>query len=193
MESIDDEARAIELGKIPPGHYGFLLTECSARTAELGFSLATLGIALDSIDLDEFYDITLRANKKWEFSERQVSHSLGLAWVIFCHALLFSIGADVVQVLLDFGMMTICQYLDGDLKERAYSIQIISRMIDLATDYPTKCAIWAAIESAGAIPTLEAIIQGDDDSRRTFMVPHIGAVCPAEEAEGILAAFAQCQ
>jgi hypothetical protein len=117
-----------------------------------------------------------------------VSHSLGLAWVIFCHALLFSTGADVVHRLLDFGVMTLCQYFDGDLKERAYSIQIISRIIYLTTDYPTECAIRDAIESTGAIPTLLAILAGDDDSRRSFDVPHIGVVRPADEAEYILTA-----
>jgi hypothetical protein len=200
MESIDPDAGATELRKIPPDFYGFLLTGCSAQTAEVGFSLATLrllnddsSIALDGTDLEEFHAITLNANEKWQFSERQVSHSLGLAWVIFCHALLFRIGPDVVPVLLDFGMWTICQYLDGDLKERAYATQIISRMLDLATDSGTKCAIRDAIENAGAISTLCAIFEGDDESRRTFMVPHIGVVCPANEAESILDAFEHCQ
>jgi hypothetical protein len=187
--SICPEARLSLLQEISSELYIFLVTECSAETAAVGLTLATLRVAGEDSDVTEWCRLIPIVDETWHVSIFKAPYFVDQAWVIFCQGLLLRMGAGAVSIFLELDIIpTFTRYIDSDMEMQAYAIHLILEMIRATRDLGTLGPLVDAIlVDHDAIENLETFAPDDQSHRETFCVPDLGLeVCPAHEAQLIL-------
>jgi hypothetical protein len=177
---------------IPLSSYTYLLLECGTETAAASLKMVAFLIAYDEDVAEAFCEIAPEVADDWDIRALNAPGFLETAWLIFCHAVLFRIGAPLVGLFVDLNVIGAClKYLSGNGPETtAYSIAILSLIMLHTNVTDSYDAVICQLCSTDDIRAMLTEIIDDGDRAGDVVIGHLESkVNVVQTAQDIMAAL----